>query len=767
MAENSALKNEVRSLQKDFKNLGEDVKGAREQSTNSPELVKELLAAKNQIIHGIQLVESAKADKISLLEEIERLSHLLKDAKSSETSALASIKTARHQNEHSKQEFDKLVGEKVALEERLIEEMKKYEKSVKDKERTITELEETVEVLERRSTTHDKENVGAITVDPSTNPKSREVHCTCTSISESSYRTRYKTLRKMYDIICGKYDVLKQVHDQHAAEHAARETKWTGWKIGMLKKIQAINDLGPTPNKKREVNQEGQTPKVDPWSSPAPLGQPGPSQASRKLIRTALMNSVVEMSLEADEEQLKFKRSRASRASWELFPPLSALLADISKPMSSSLLKEVQPKYSDEISHVTHTPESPATVIPARRRRHCSPTISEDPLSQPPQARLRDLESDDMDVTGDVTTAPPHPPPIATAADDVFAETTGADMVHSPPSQMGATPAPTEKAPHSSSAKGQTSVLIKKEQQTQQLVMASRIAISESDNPPASRSSSSPPESPVKREPVTQVSRSASGTILGIGKPASLFTSAHQEASGSGTNRSVSNPKRKEIAGGAVGERPKKKRASDPTSAADYAQYKGNGRYARADTSSNVRHISALYEIDKSKNDGLAHAYDAVVRNKEKRKKLDATDCECCKDYYQAIGFLPPISRGPRWRSPSPSKQKRPMCQHITVAEDVDDLLRGSDSIVSVAPPNQSLSTDTNLEADLGQHRRDISRHRHDWAPAGTPPDYWQIGFPTTQQIESINRRADAHYDAKRDRIARDANNPDSRYKKK
>lgn len=49
------------------------------------------------------------------------------------------------------------------------------------------------------------------------------------------------------------------------------------------------------------------------------------------------------------------------------------------------------------------------------------------------------------------------------------------------------------------------------------------------------------------------------------------------------------------------------------------------------------------------------------------------------------------------------------------------------------------------------KHKQQVSRHRHQWAPPSTPPDYWSIGFPTTQEVANINKRAeDMHVDKRR-----------------
>ena len=42
--------------------------------------------------------------------------------------------------------------------------------------------------------------------------------------------------------------------------------------------------------------------------------------------------------------------------------------------------------------------------------------------------------------------------------------------------------------------------------------------------------------------------------------------------------------------------------------------------------------INAQYTIDPTQNKGLNYQYDEVVRNKDERRRLDAGDCECCRE---------------------------------------------------------------------------------------------------------------------------------------
>ncbi|KAI9569073.1 DNA repair protein endonuclease SAE2/CtIP C-terminus-domain-containing protein [Boletus coccyginus] len=124
--------------------------------------------------------------------------------------------------------------------------------------------------------------------------------------------------------------------------------------------------------------------------------------------------------------------------------------------------------------------------------------------------------------------------------------------------------------------------------------------------------------------------------------------------------------------------------------------------------------INSRFSIRKDRNHGVDFQYDAVVRNREERKHMLGSDCECCRGYYEAVGPLP-ASRQPLWRTPP--KRKVPLNPHTS--------------------DNDKENTD-----QVEEHRQLISRHRHHWHRPKTPPGYWDIGFPDTQEVSDINRRA-------------------------
>lgn len=82
-------------------------------------------------------------------------------------------------------------------------------------------------------------------------------------------------------------------------------------------------------------------------------------------------------------------------------------------------------------------------------------------------------------------------------------------------------------------------------------------------------------------------------------------------------------------------------------------------------------------------------------------------------------------------------------------------------------------------EAQITEHQNKVSRHREtvrsshliidsmnekgrggadrQWVRPPTPPGYWAIGFPNTQDVEEQNRKADAMVAEKEAKIRREA----------
>ncbi|KIO22720.1 hypothetical protein M407DRAFT_78890, partial [Tulasnella calospora MUT 4182] len=128
--------------------------------------------------------------------------------------------------------------------------------------------------------------------------------------------------------------------------------------------------------------------------------------------------------------------------------------------------------------------------------------------------------------------------------------------------------------------------------------------------------------------------------------------------------------------------------------------------------------------------------------------------------YYEVVGNLPEQRNGPQWRSPTPSlagsPKKRRCAKHEGQIGSGGSPLKRANSDPTLSPTKRK-RTDQRGGEQVQQHRQNISRHRQNWVRQSTPPDYWDIGFPTTQQIVSINQRAEENYAAKRAHIIQEA----------
>ena len=114
--------------------------------------------------------------------------------------------------------------------------------------------------------------------------------------------------------------------------------------------------------------------------------------------------------------------------------------------------------------------------------------------------------------------------------------------------------------------------------------------------------------------------------------------------------------------------------------------------------------------------------------------------------YYEAVGPLPARPQGPLWRSPSRSPGKhRPECQHHQGSHDQDE----------------------HRDEEVQAHRQAISRHRQQWARAKTPPGYWEIGFPSTQEVTDMNARAREMHRDKLRAVEAEARKDGGRYRRR
>ncbi|SCZ97386.1 BZ3500_MvSof-1268-A1-R1_Chr4-2g07180 [Microbotryum saponariae] len=119
-------------------------------------------------------------------------------------------------------------------------------------------------------------------------------------------------------------------------------------------------------------------------------------------------------------------------------------------------------------------------------------------------------------------------------------------------------------------------------------------------------------------------------------------------------------------------------------------------------------------EINPGRNAGKSYHFYEVERNKAAREQMFAHDCEDCAGYYARAhaGLVVP-----------PNHVRS--CNHAKTS-------KGASS--------NFLAQRQEAMQDLLQK---TSRHRKHHRPDPTPPDFWQMGFPSTAQVNDINARAE------------------------
>jgi len=80
----------------------------------------------------------------------------------------------------------------------------------------------------------------------------------------------------------------------------------------------------------------------------------------------------------------------------------------------------------------------------------------------------------------------------------------------------------------------------------------------------------------------------------------------------------------------------------------------------------------------------------------------------------------------------------------------------------------ENRSEDVEGEAgDIAAHQQQISRHRFHFAAPETPPMYWDLGFPTTQQVKEMREKAEKMHERKERYMENEARKPDGKYRRR
>lgn len=153
---------------------------------------------------------------------------------------------------------------------------------------------------------------------------------------------------------------------------------------------------------------------------------------------------------------------------------------------------------------------------------------------------------------------------------------------------------------------------------------------------------------------------------------------------------------------------------------------------ASVEKNSRPKTINQEFEINPEMNGNVSYLHKDVVRSKIKRKQMHAYDCECCRDFYDAVG---PVAVRP--------------------FEDVRkaDLYHEDDEDENIQSKVQSTKESARKRQE---HLQKTSRHRDYGPPPSTPQGYWEIEYPDTQTVAQINRSADAADRKRREEMEND-----------
>ncbi|PPQ82267.1 hypothetical protein CVT26_010065 [Gymnopilus dilepis] len=194
----------------------------------------------------------------------------------------------------------------------------------------------------------------------------------------------------------------------------------------------------------------------------------------------------------------------------------------------------------------------------------------------------------------------------------------------------------------------------------------------------------------------------------------------------------------------------------------DYSAFKGRGRYGKAAQDDNATEELLINMMRWCVTETKDASWTLVTVNAVERWivlkfVLRHTDhCSYPVQYYENVGPLPNRLQQPLWRSPTSSPSKR--CPRHGASA-------GRDRVDNRTSPSTSRAA--RRLSDIESHKKTISRHRHTWARAATPPGYWEIGFPNTQEVGNINEKAEEMHKRKKEEIEREAARAGGRYRRK
>ncbi|KAG9017176.1 hypothetical protein FRB90_001442 [Tulasnella sp. 427] len=808
----TSLQDQVEQLNQELHDRTEELANARLQEPPVPqdydsELMQKLLAASSQIIHAKDEVWSLDKEKRLLEEECNQHRAALEVSQHETDETKRKLEDSEAELLAAQREIAQLKSSNTALQDRLEEERRVYERSVKNKDKVIAELE-------FRVTNSEKENDGLERSDIASRSPLQENNALPTSTTpvassfKPTFESRYKQLRKQFDLLESQYDSLRQTHVAEIEKFEATRARWAKYKTSILEGVSKI----PGSSGKKPIGNFPAVAATPATRFPRPALDPmaTPNASVRNSARPTRIQAVVDKVTEADaldeaEGLNQPYQPRVSALQLDIVDQSPALRNDSPHPVVDVLISPIRfpapPRAGLAHSSPGRSPLRTTEHLQGLQAPSDSPaeTESEPGLSQPPFARLHIPEDDQPEIAhsnrpgvlrGSARLSSQR---IASAAggtglaeeDDIDMDRTeGDEEVRRPNSpereieQDEVALLGTSRRRNQGSAPPPTCPPSGETRPFSALEAAFFIKEEPMDEDPDITVVEPEVITPAPKRKTLQSEKSRINIHAKLLGGRNEGTPRLSQLAPPPTQRSAERPsvlgKRKGIvdAPEAGPSRPRASTASESrradgetapsgqSSRKGYDQYKGRGRYAQSSRNDAEQPINALFEIDKTRNGGLDYQYDAVVRNKNERKQMEATDCECCRNYYEVVGNLPPQRNGPQWRSPSPSltgsPKKKRCAKHQGQVGSGGSPLKRSNSDPTLSPTKRR-RMDHDPDDEMQEHRQNISRHRQNWAAQSTPPDYWDIGFPTTQQIVSINQRAEENYAAKKAHIVREA----------
>ncbi|KAI5303552.1 Peroxisomal membrane protein pex16 [Ascosphaera pollenicola] len=135
------------------------------------------------------------------------------------------------------------------------------------------------------------------------------------------------------------------------------------------------------------------------------------------------------------------------------------------------------------------------------------------------------------------------------------------------------------------------------------------------------------------------------------------------------------------------------------------------------------------FQVNPDRNDGLDFAFSRVIRNKAMRQCLESCRRpDCCGRYFRSMGAMKPIDEANLTFKVLDQFDREALFREIK-PEAGEELAELFDNMAIPARKEILLKARASLYADQ------FARHRFDYAPAPSPPGFWDVDMPSTPAV--------------------------------